>query len=185
MTKYFITFLVLIVAGLGAYFIFHLGYYPIAIVNGKVIMASSFKNMYASAYQYYAKAVGNLEQINNDDFKKELKRQVLNQLIERSLISSALKNLVGQNLENLVKEKISLPALDEPDFQESIALLYGLSIADFKTMILEPQAQKEILEKELVNTKTNFSNWLTEVRKTAKVTLLMAGFNWQDGELRD
>ena len=184
--KFYLAFLLIFFVGLGAYFIFHSGYYTIAFVNGTVITARSLHEMYVSAFHYYGTLLknnnGDLENIR-EDFKQGLQLQVLNQLIERILVSRGVKNAVGKDLQELVDAKLAIPKLQEANFQEAVKTMYGLDAADFKETILIPQAYREILEGRLTLENKNLDGWLTEARKLAKVTILMGGFTWQGGEL--
>src|SRR3989344_241693 len=87
--KFAITFLSLISVGLLTYFIANQGWYPIAIVNGKFITERDLRKEYSAAARYYAEAF-NLGQ-ETKLLKKEIRRAILDKLIENVLIYDELK----------------------------------------------------------------------------------------------
>lgn len=188
--RYFTTFLVILFVGLGAYYLVHFGYYPVAVVNRSLITANSFETEYAVAYHYYVKALANSEDTDprTRDFKRELRRAVMENLIEHSLINDDLTVRVGGELSEIVENKIaSAQKTDMKTIEETAQILYGLTLAEFKSLVLVPQAQKEILQGRLFLEKKEYANWLQEARKKAKVFIVTPEFYWHDSavKLRD
>jgi len=175
-----LTFLTIIFFGLGLYYLAQGGIYPMALVNNTIISKRDFIRSYQAATVYYSNALKTyagkeIKGKSANEFMLELKRAVLDNLIENVLIYSELKNQVGDQLTALLEDKI-------PPFQESAALtVYGLNAADFKEIVLAPQARREILENQLSLKNENFDDWLKFVRKSAKVYLFTFRVNW-DGE---
>ena len=174
--KFKIIFLFIIFFGLGFYYLVHNGFYPVAIVNSHWISARTFKREYQTALIYYQNAIKtytgqDLAIQQRPDFVKELRRAALDKLIENTLIYSELEIRIGKELSEIVEKKI-------PSFQESAISLYGLESAEFKDLVLAPQAQREILEGQLASEKKNFDEWLAKARQTAKVRLLATGVVW-------
>lgn len=177
---FYLTFLAIIFISLGAYYFVHFGYYPAAIVNFDFIMTSSLNEEYAVVFRYYSKILANQGgvDINSVDFRRELRRAALNDLVEKSLIRQELKNRVGRELAILVENKINFAEIDGKRLEEAAEVLYGLGLADFKEMVLVPQAQREILEGRLYLEKKSISDWLTEAAGSARVTILTPEFSW-------
>ena len=175
-----LTFLTIIFFGLGLYYLAQGGIYPMAIVNNTIISKRDFIKNYQAAAVYYRNALKTyagkeIKGKSANEFMLELKRAVLDSLIENVLIYSELKNQVGDQLTALLEDKI-------PPFKESAALtVYGLNAADFKEIVLAPQARKEILENQLSLKNKNLDDWLKSARKSAKVYLFTFRVNW-DGE---
>lgn len=182
---FYMTFLAIIFSGLSAYYVIHLGYYPVAIVNYNLISARSLSDEYAVAYRYYAKVLGENSDVdlNSNELKKELRRATLNDLIEKSLIYQELKSKVGKELAYLIEGKINLEGINKEKLEEAASVLYGLSLADFKEMVLVPKAQKEILEGRLFLEKKTYDEWLSGASGNAKVFILTPEFYWDKNKV--
>ncbi|MEK7590473.1 MAG: hypothetical protein AAB454_02055 [Patescibacteria group bacterium] len=179
--KFIITFLSLISGGLVIYFIASNGWYPIAIVNGKFITEQNVRKEYSAAARYYVEAF-NVKQ-GAGLFRKEIRRAVLDKLIENVLIYDGLKERLGGDVTNAVSEKLQNLNMNEAQVGEATAVLYGLTFQEFKDIILIPQATKEILEVYLSEEKKDIGGWLKEARAGASVTLLIKEFSWKDSQL--
>ncbi|MDO8466529.1 MAG: SurA N-terminal domain-containing protein [bacterium] len=181
--KYFTTFLLILFVGLGAYYMVHFGYYPVAIVNSSLVTANRFETEYAVAYHYYLRALGSNKDSDprSRGFKRELRRAVLEDLVDQSLIKNDLVFRVGKDLPEIVENKImTAQKIDLKTIEETAKMLYGLSLADFKSLVLVPQAQKEILQGRLFLEKKDYEKWLQEAKKNAKVFIVTPEFYWQD-----
>ena len=155
--KYKLSFLAIMFFGLTAYYFVHNGYYPVAIVNSRMILARDFEREFNSALIYYQNALATYSDQKIDltrvaDFVLELRRATLDNLIEDVLISNELKGRLGDSLEKVLAEL--------PSFNESAAALYGLTPSEFKERVLVPQAHREFLESYLVKEKSNLQDWL-------------------------
>lgn len=178
---FYLTFLTIVFFGLGSYYFIHFGYYPVAIVNSKLITAKALNEEYVVAYRYYAGAAllaGKVEEIGKPEFKKELRRATLNDLIEKVFISGELQKRIGEDLGGIVQNKISASVSDTDNLEEAAQSLYGLSLADFQEMVLVPQAKREILEGRLFLEKKELGGWLVEAASNAKVFILTPEFYW-------
>lgn len=181
--KFFTTFLVILFVGLGAYYLIHFGYYPVAVANGSIITANKFETEYAVAYHYYSNALADSKETDPRSlgFKKELRRAVMENLIEQALIAQDLAQRVGKDLPGIVANKIlSVQKTDQQTIEKTAKALYGLNLADFKSLVLAPQAQKEILQGRLFLEKQDYEKWLQEAKKNAKVFIITPEFYWQD-----
>ena len=181
--KYFTVFLVILFVGLGAYYLVHFGYYPVAAVNRSLITANRFETEYAVAYHYYERALSNSVDADprSRDFKKELRRAVMENLIEQTLIREDLVVRIGKDLPTIVDGKIfNAQKRDLKTAEETAKVLYGLTLAEFESLVLVPQAQKEILQGRLFLEKQDYETWLREAKKNAKVFIVTPEFYWQD-----
>ena len=180
---YYLTFLVIVFAGLGFYYLVHFGFYPLAVINGSLVSARSFNEEFVLAYQYYARALAGQTDVSSKEFQKELRRATLNSLIQKALISAGLKEKVGNDLDSIVENKISAQKIDSQTLEQAARAVYGLSLADFKQMVLIPQAQREILEGRLTLEKKKFEDWLVEATQAAKVFILTPEFYWDKNKV--
>ncbi len=176
----------IVFVSLGAYYFVRFGYYPVAIINFRLITASALNEEYAVVYRYYAGAVllpGKNVEMESLEFKKELRRATLQDLIEKSLISQELEKRVGRDLVGIVEKKINFSTDNKQNLEEAARLLYGLNLADFKEMILAPRAEREILEGRLFLEKKNLDEWVAEATGDARVFILTPEFFWKDGSV--
>ena len=179
--KYKIIFLVIILFGLGSYYLVRAGYYPLVLVNSTVILANEFRNNYNAAAVYYQNVFNtyspeNLKKINIPEFLDELRRATLDKMVENVLIYSELNREIGNDLPILVERKI-------PKFEEITASLYGLTAVQFKELVLKPQARREILEGRLFLNKLSVDDWMLHTRSEAKVLIFSSSFTWIGGKV--
>jgi hypothetical protein len=180
---YYLTFLSVIFVGLGFYYLVHFGFYPLAIVNGHLVSARSFNNEFLAAYQYYSRVLAGQMDVNSREFRGELRRATLAGLIQKSLISAELKEKVGDDLKTIVYNKIGAGGANTEALERAAQTVYGLSLADFKQMILIPQAEREVLEGRLFLEKKKLEDWLASASKNAKVLIVTPEFYWDAGQL--
>lgn len=183
---FYLTFLAIIFAGLAAYYLIHFGYYPVAMVNSDLISAKTLNEEFAAALRYYSAALKGKDRINIEsrEFRREIRRATLSDLIDKSLIYKEAKNRVGNDLDNLVNNKIDQQLVNRKNVEDAAKLLYGLNLADFRELVLIPQARKEILEGRLFLEKKDFDSWLSEAEKNAKVFIITPEFYWNSGTLK-
>src|SRR3989338_9610853 len=106
--KYKIIFLVIILFGLGSYYLVRAGYYPLVLVNSTVILANEFRNNYNAAAVYYQNIFNtyspeNLKKINIPEFLDELRRATLDKMVENVLIYSELNREIRNDLPILLE----------------------------------------------------------------------------------
>lgn len=172
--QYKVLFLAIIFFGLLSYYFVHTDNYPTAYVNGRLIFKKEFTAYYNAALVYYQNALRatpeGLEQANTSDFLEEVRRAALDKLVENVLIYKELKRQIGGSLASLIDQKI-------PEFNEAVAGIYGLTPAQFKNLVLVPQAQREILESKF-NGNDSIDDWLAKAKKSAKVLVFSATLKW-------
>lgn len=185
LNKYFITFLTIVFAGLLIYFIVNAGYYPVAVVNGDLVGARQFNREYGVVFRYYAKTLAESKEVDvgSPDFQKELRRAVLQGLIERELIGEGLKEKIGRDFRAAVNRWLSDQNISGEAMEQAAKFVYGLSLADFREMVLIPRAERELLAGRLQQEKTNLEDWLARSLKSANVFVVTPEFYWTDGKL--
>ena len=174
-----------IFCGLAAYYVVRLGYYPVAIVNSSLITARSLNSEYLVAYQYYSRVLADKKEfdVQSLDFQKELRRAALNDLIENHLVYEELKVKIGNDLEGVVEGRIEISEADRLNLEEAAQVLYGLSLTNFKEIILVPRARREILEGRLSSEKKSLDGWLADASQSAKVFILTPEFFWDKNKV--
>jgi hypothetical protein len=166
--------------------------YPAALVDWRPVSLDSFNRESAAAMHYYKKAVevygsGSLP-VETEDFKNEIRRAVLDKLVEDKIVEAALaERLEKKDIKNLVEKKIAEISVSAGEgIEEKVMTIYGISMADFKKEILEPQARMEILESRFLlesDPDSDFNNWLDSLKANSKVSVLIPGFSWKDNKV--
>ncbi len=183
-------YLLFILAGLfligAGWFIFSENY-PVAFIGLKTISAKDFNKNYYSSLTYYKKALETYSQdsktLEADESKKEIKRAVLDNLIENILIDRELrKELKPNDLNALIEKKMS-EISESQTADKAVETLYGFSFADFKELVLTPQAKREIFEGRLFLAGIDFGEKMKNVRSLARVMIFLPGFNWDGKEV--
>jgi len=159
------------------------GWYPVALVNGHAVTARAMdENSHAANYYYQrlldAAAAGGPAVASTTPVA--FAADTLDLLVENELVREGAEREVGNDIKAAVADKVGRYRND-PKLEEAVRALYGLSADDFQRLVLEPQAERDILSGKLFISGTKLSDWLTEERKAAHVSVFAAGFRW-DGE---
>ena len=173
------------------------GLYPVLIVNSRMASAKGLNDDLAVVINYYEKISDvalktGVKTIDPNSDRMEIKRAILDKLIEDRLISdelgrriknSDLASIINTKIETALKESTS----HEKDFEKEVESIYGLSLNQFKTIVLEPQAKREILEGRLLlehNTENDsMNNWLKDAKAKANIYILLPGFSWNGEQM--
>ncbi len=198
MTRYklYIVFFVIIGLGTAAVSFVSAGYYPIAVVNGNIITASTFTNNYDVVSTYYnnlLKAYRTASSTVQSDSGQasstlpaltpsQIQKSVLSGMIENILIENGARKEMGNDLNRLVDEKVS-QASEGPDIAKAVKTLYGLSMDDFKNKILVPQAERDILTGSLFLKGQKIEDWLTAEKKSSTVIILSGKLYWNGNDV--
>jgi len=183
MTKRWFTMLILIgIAGGVGYLILSRSY-PVVLVNGQTISAGDFRQYYSGAYKYYQNMLElytkDTAVLNAEETKKEIERAILGRLIEDKLIDEELNKIMSAaDLDRIVEEKISKIDINNEKLNKGVGILYGFSVDEFKKRVLVPQAKGDILKDRIFLENGNFDEKLKELKRNAKVTILIPGFSW-------
>ena len=171
----------LIIIACGTILIIMLGFYPVAVVNWRVITIKDFKKDLAVANYFYKTTLD--ENLNPDspEIKKRIKREVLDKLIEDILINKELKlQLKNSELEEILKNKTDELTKQE-GIEKEIKILYGLSLEDFKEQVSRPILKREILAGRFLINNKDFIGWMKEQKNQAKVMIFFPDLIWKEG----
>lgn len=178
-----VLFLSLVALGLGAGYLVLRGSYPVIFVNGTPISRRVFEEKHFAALTYYQSALatyaGSPSEFGIAE-RRELRRAVLEGLVEEALIHEELLGREPAKLALTVENKIA-KALENPDFSNAARTLYGLDLERAKRYLLVPQAEREILEGRLFLENQELDAWLAAAKRAARVTLLVPGYSWNNG----
>lgn len=162
--------------------------YPVALVNSRPIALKFFEKDLSASVNYYKKLLETYRSGSSGAFsldsktRNEIKRLLLEKLIEESLIRSELeKRLSEKEIKDIVGRKIEEAAANA-DLEKGAEILYGFSLEEFREKVLAPQAEREILEARLFLEKGppvgGFDDWLKKEKAAANVMIFIGGFSW-------
>lgn len=169
MFKYLFLFLILLLFGWGSYFTINKQFYPAAIINFNIISFRNFENSFSSALSYYSKI--KKPEVDEETFKKEVRRATLDKLIENELI---YENISNAEIENQIASLLA----QNQNLEKGAKAAYGLSPEVFRNFILKPQVASELLQAKLKDKGEDFANWLKNKKNTANIFLLTSEFKW-------
>lgn len=184
--KFFVVLVSMVVLGLSAFYLIRLGFYPVAMVEGRFIGARRFEEAVGVAYHYYVKGLGSQasKEIQEQLTYEELRRATLDKLIEEELVLRELKNRVGSDLSDIVESKLNNLDFSAPDFEKAVLALYGLSVQRFKEMVLVPKAREEVLEGRIFKDGSkDLIAWLKDRKQKARVTVFAPDLRWDDNKV--
>lgn len=157
---------------------FTFDFYPIAFVNGKVVMSYDYNRGYSLAYNYYSYFNQGSLKVDDAQMVKSLKEATFEGLIDDVFVDQKLnQEMKPSELQDKITERVS-GMISDPKFNQTLSEVVKVSQEDIKKYFLENQAKYEILDGRLSLENKNSVDWLIEQRKAAKVTILMPGFKW-------
>ncbi|TSC96655.1 MAG: Uncharacterized protein Athens071426_8 [Parcubacteria group bacterium Athens0714_26] len=179
-----VVFLGFIAFGLGLYGLSVRGYYPVIAVNYHFISAAAADKYYGSAVNYLRGTIvaskADPAALDDKNQLEEIRRAVLDKLVENSLIYQEVKAREKENLDEKVKKKIEQVG-DLDKLKEKAGVVYGLTSDDFVNLVLIPEAYREVLQDDMLSVREDFNEWLQEVKRKAGVFVFKKGFGW-DGQ---
>jgi len=175
--------------GMGIYVLAQNGIYPVAIVNSDIITRVSIEKGFSAAYTYYQNALlvygKDPNELKAPESMMEIRRATLDKLVVDSLVFKELKKRVGSREYTAIAEKNIQNVLDDNQgIQDASKKLYGLDFPDFKQMVLEPQAYREILQGRMFLGNENFDEWLKKAREDALVIILSPSLKWEGNQVK-
>lgn len=162
------------------------GYYPVVIEGNHFITEATFARQYwAASFYYNALRETVLADIKDAQVLQpgDIKKAVLEQLIENSLVAREARRELGGDLGELIRKKIATYG-DDAKIKDAAKKLYDLNYADFKNEILIPQAERDVLAAQFFLHGKDFEDWLKEAKKSARVRVFLNGLRWEDGEVK-
>ncbi len=181
----FPTLQIFFITGLIAALVFFSGFYPVALVNRRVILASDFYSNLAAAKKFYESqklysnsGAADWESPELEPLEKDIKSAVLQNLVEdRILIGGSgqvpgLKGLLAENLSQILSQ------VSGDLTNEGLAILYGWDIRTFKKRVLEPEARRKTFFESFARQGKDFNEWFNGAKREARVKILFSGFVW-------
>lgn len=160
------------------------GFYPVVLVNGAPIYFRTWKKLEKSSIRF---AKIQLEKIQKKPFDFSTKenaglllqgrKEILTLMIEDIIIRQQGKQLAA-DFEKLSKRRVEDALRKGKNTGQAAAFFYGLSMDDFKELILWSQARRDILREEFETKGQNFESRLSEIKKKSRIRMLFVPFKW-------
>lgn len=176
----FIGVLVVGVAGTSALY----GFYPVALVNKKIITQRTFQKAESAAGAFTNTELQktgmkpiDFSSSANVSLRRDLARGVLTFLVEDYLVEKGGKELI-QNFDAQVQTKVEHVLAKGKNIENAAKLVYGTSLNEFRTLVLRPQARRDVVAETLEEKDQDFFDWLLAQKKNASVRLIFVDFRW-------
>lgn len=179
----------LIVVGVFLLFVFIVitvrGWYPIALVDGSVILARTWWRAETAA-KYYANARAlavaphtaiDFSAPEHANELLEIRKNTLTFLIEDIIVRKKGSALVS-DLEERSQAAVGEVLRGSANAEAAAETIYGLDFDEFQELILSPQARRDVLTEELVKKNQPFANWFEDARKSVRVRVWFVPFRW-------
>lgn len=181
---FYIGLIVTVLSGAGIFYVLNGGYYPVAVVNGSVISANEFERVATAALHFYVKSSEaakrrTLTPEEVDALYAEIRRGTLDKLIGERLVDAELMARLGERAAVLAEEKVDMASSDE--LRAAVPALYGIVYADFRDMLLVPEAKVEVLKESLGVDSIDAQTWFSSARDNARVMIGLPKLVWQNG----
>ncbi len=166
----------LLFLGLSSYYTVHYGWYPIASVNGELVLAHDYYKIINSGFIFYTNALATYQKVNlkisdAGNLYQNIAKTSFDKLIEQKLISHEFSLRNGSEVNGLVDKKLSRVKNDS--LKEPVAKLYGLTMSEFRKFILEPEAKRELLIEDFKINNEDFGVWLDAAKKNASLRIFI------------
>ncbi|MBI2021229.1 hypothetical protein HYS99_01810 [Candidatus Giovannonibacteria bacterium] len=152
---------------------------PALKINGEVVSMAEF-NKVLTAIETFE----NAGKSGNNESRTDIKKRALENIIESKLLDIALRTanarLEEQSeilLQGAIKENSSA------SLTEAGQKLYGLTLEDFKKIVLLPQAKKDALLDHYKNDPQELNRILDIIQKNTAVKIYYPGYSWENGEV--
>ncbi len=169
---------VLLFLGLSSFYVVHYGFYPIAIMNGEIVLARDYYQIVNSGYVFYTSALATYQKVklsvpDANKLYQDITKASFDKLIEQKLIDKEFLLRNGISGKALVDK--TLLSIKNDNLKEPVAKLYGLTLPEFKKIILEPQAKRELLIEDFKVRQENFNDWLNNAKNNVRLRVLIPG----------
>ena len=170
------------------------GFYPVAWSWNWSVNAREFRGVLKSSMNYYGKIASlaststpQTEKLMEEREKAEMRRAILDKLIENKIIDRILKQNLGKDLGKIVNQKLINLAEEKTgtakNLDEAVKFLYNLPYEKFKEAVLIPEIKQEILQGQLFFRGLDFTKWLAQAKNAIQPIILLPDLYWKDGKV--
>lgn len=182
-------FLGIVGAGLIFAFFISAGYYPVAVIDGRMLTHHKLRTALAAASTYYTtvretarRAPSPGEEISALT-ARDIEQVIFTELIENHIVHFALRKELGEDWNDVIENKVG-KFDDDGELRIAARTLYRMTFDDFRAQILVPQAERDLLRGRLFLTGENFEEWLARAKKESRVRILSRQFYWDGSEVK-
>lgn len=168
-----------------AVFMYTTKLYPVAVVDGSPVWMRTWDQM-IGAVEHYTNAQRQAGGERPYDFSlpenlrlaSDIRRNTLIFIIEDKIISKEGNNLVdgfGSSAGEEVQKILSASARDPSDIAKDV---YGMSVDEYKALILAPEARRSVLRGALESRGRTLEDWLYEMKIKKSVRIYFTEYRW-------
>lgn len=164
------------------------GLYPVALVDGSPIFQRTWKKA-QNAAKTFTNAQAQSSRADPIDFTSSENQELLLDVMRGTLTSLIEDSAIRQKGDEVVdglgvlsRERVADALRQVKDPAAAAKLVYGLSLDDFRELVLLPQARRDVLKEVLKEGGQDFDSWLRDVKGSLTVRLFFVPFRW-DGEM--
>lgn len=161
--------------------IFVFDFYPVAQVNGKLIMARDYHKTFAVAYAYYG-YLNKLEEdpMSRDELSDKLRLAAMESVVDDVLVEQKLLQFMKLDEVNQKTDEQLAEMLKGDNFLQEAERKIGVSSGDLKKYFFNKQIRYQILDGRLNLEESNFFIWIDQARKSADVKIFLPQFRWTE-----
>lgn len=183
-----IAFAIIMASGIGAYRAVINGAYPVAFVDFNLITEKQIQKDFAAAYKYFQNALlvsgSDPRSLETLEAHREIRRATLDKLIIDELIYKELEARAHDDFKSIAEKNVEQYIQNNANISEGAEKIYGLTLADFKSQVLMPQAYKEILQGRMFLNKENFDEWLKNKKSAVRIIILSPDLQWDGSSVK-
>lgn len=168
-----------------AVFMYGTKLYPVAVVDGSPVWMRTWVQIIGAA-EHYTNAQRQAGGESPLDFslpenartRSDIRRNTLISIIEDKIISKEGNNLIdgfGSSAGEEVQKILSASARDPSDIAKDV---YGMSVDEYKALILAPEARRSALSRMLQSRDRTLDEWLYEMKIKKSVKLYFTSYRW-------
>lgn len=179
----FCVFIILLAAGAatGLYPIVFVDYTPVLTMRTWKKAEMGARNFANAGFLKAGKKSLDFNENTNSNLRVEIAKNTLIFLVEDAIIARA-GNEVRDEFSEHVQEAVK-NATEGKNLADSVQKIYGLTLNDFETLVLYPQARAEIV-RDALGGEEQFSTWLADVKKQHRVHMIFVPYIWEDGGIK-
>ncbi|OGZ45549.1 MAG: hypothetical protein A3C84_04110 [Candidatus Ryanbacteria bacterium RIFCSPHIGHO2_02_FULL_48_12] len=169
--------------------VFWAGMFPLMVIDGKIVWYREFSKTMRALERFEAttRAAGGGGDLSGDAIK-ELRRSTVETIIADHTADRYIRqNFSYDEMSGRARDTVdkAIQSADQNVLPKAVERLYGMTLEEYKEVVLMPPALKEELAKEIEAKHQNFQEiFLSELRNT-KVRMFLLPFRWQDGHVVD
>ncbi|KKW18577.1 MAG: hypothetical protein A2131_01055 [Candidatus Sungbacteria bacterium GWC2_49_10] len=159
--------------------------YPVAVVDGSPVWMRTWERMIDAAEKFTNadRALGGESPLDfslpeNARIQSDIRRNTLTYIIEDKIISEEGSNFIDGfgSFTSEEVQKIMRASVRDP--KEIARDVYGVSLDEYKALILAPQARRNALAGALQSRGRTLDDWLYEMKIKKSVKLYFTSYRW-------